>query len=106
MLERPAAGFRPDVYFQVTIAVPPLGTLLPVFTHLGHLLSEGALTELLLNPDYCHKFFHRAGALMQCGGFLLRELDFDDLFEALRSQLAGHPDEQAFDPVLTLKIGG
>lgn len=50
-------------------------------------------TERFLNVDDRHQFLDCVGALLQ-GGLLFRgELDFDDLFQAIGTQLARHADK-------------
>src|SRR5664279_5942498 len=58
-----------------------------------------------LYPDHAHQLLHRVGALLQGGLLFWRQLDLDDLLNAVGAQLAGHANEQAVDTVLAFEIG-
>jgi len=59
-----------------------------------------------LDADDGNQFFDGGGAFVEGGFFFRGELDFDDLLEAFRAQLAGDADEQAVDAVLAFEVGG
>src|ERR1041385_8062310 len=59
-----------------------------------------------LNADYLHQLSHRICALLQGGLLFCCELDFNDLFQAVRTELARHTDKKSLYAVFALKVDG
>src|SRR5688572_3411921 len=66
-------------------------------------LRPSAYDLVGLNPDYVDQFFYGAGRLIERGLFVGRQLDLDNLLDALRAQLDRHADEQVVHTVLALQ---
>src|SRR5208282_5077302 len=56
------------------------------------------------NPNHVAQFLYRRCALLQRSIFFGCQLDFDDFFQARRSELARNADVKSIDPVLALEI--
>ena len=57
-----------------------------------------------LDAHHLHQLAYGIGRLAQSGLFLGRQLQLDDLFDALRAELGRHADEQPVDAVLAFEI--